>query len=154
MEDKNIFDKLFSLRFMSIFAPVYKKYEGIFLYLIFGALTTVISVLSFVFFDNILGFNVLLANIFSWIFAVTFAYITNKRWVFASKAYGKESVKEAVLFVLARLTTLVTEEIILFVSVVLLDCNNVMMKIFAQFMVLVLNYIISKTVVFNKGEEN
>ena len=65
-----------------------KKYRELITYIIFGVLTTIVSLVSFKIFDSLLGEKLyLLTNIMSWIFAVSFAYITNKVFVFNSKSY-------------------------------------------------------------------
>ena len=58
------------------------------LYLFFGGLTFVISVITYAFFNVSLGMNELVANIFSWILAVLFAFFTNRIWVFDGKTNG------------------------------------------------------------------
>ena len=72
-----------------------KKYRELITYIIFGVLTTIVSLVSFKIFDSLLGEKLyLLTNIMSWIFAVSFAYITNKLWVFESKILqGKTVIK-------------------------------------------------------------
>jgi len=93
----------------------------------------------------------LLSNVVSWVLAVTFAYITNRIWVFCSKAKGKVVFKEMLSFYSGRLITLILEEVLLFVFVILLQLNAVVIKIIAQFVVLVSNYFISKLITFKEG---
>ena len=77
---------------------LYKKYEEIISYLVFGFLTTVVSVITYLFFANICfpnksDLDIQIANVLSWICAVTFAYFTNRRFVFKSKTQGKTKIK-------------------------------------------------------------
>ena len=85
MEKKDIFDKIMSLPGLRIFEPFYKKNKEVLMYLFFGGLTFLVSVVTYAYFNVVLGMNELIANIFSWIIAVAFAFITNKIWVFCSK---------------------------------------------------------------------
>lgn len=97
------------------------------------------------------GMNELIADIFSWIIAVLFAFVTNKIWVFQSKNDTILAfVREAVAFFAGRVATLVVEEVILFVFITMLQWNSLGVKIAAQVIVIVLNYVISKLLVFKK----
>lgn len=142
-----------------------KKYRELITYIIFGVLTTIVSLVSFKIFDSLLGEKLyLLTNIMSWIFAVSFAYITNKLWVFESKSWqGKTVIKELLGFVGARLFSLGVEELGLWLlidifhmgalrlSILSLDINgNMIAKVIMQIVVIILNYVFSKLVVFKK----
>ena len=92
----------------------------------------------------------LIANLFSWVFAVSFAYVTNRIWVFSNIAYGFSSIlKEIFVFFIGRVATLVLEEVILFVGITFLGWRSVIVKVIGQIVVVVSNYFISKMVVFN-----
>lgn len=122
-------------------------------YLFFGVLTTVVSLVSYAV-PVALGMDALAANIISWILAVLFAYVTNSRWVFRSEARGlSEKCREIAGFYGGRLFTLVMEEVILFVCIKLLHQNEYLVKIFAQVLVMVGNYVISKLFVFRTKKE-
>lgn len=146
---KDIFDKLMSLPILNIFEPFYQKNKEILLYLFFGGLTFIVSIASYVFFDVIFSMNELVANVLSWILAVSFAYVTSRIWVFdASTTTMREFLKQIISFFGGRVATLVIEELILLVFVTLLQFPSVPVKVVAQIMVIVLNYIISKLFVF------
>lgn len=146
---KDIFDKLMSLPILNIFEPFYQKNKEILLYLFFGGLTFIVSIASYVFFDVIFSMNELVANVLSWILAVSFAYVTNRIWVFdASTTTMREFLKQIISFFGGRVATLVIEELILLVFVTLMQFPSVPVKVVAQIMVIVLNYIISKLFVF------
>ncbi len=124
--------------------------EGLF-YVIFGALTTVVSIVSYIIFLKLLNDNALLANVISWIFAVSFAYITNRIWVFQSRNHGfREILKEIVSFFLGRVATLLLEEVILYVGINMLGIDKILIKLIAQVLVLIGNYVISKFIVFSQ----
>ena len=129
---------------------LYRKYREILLYVFFGGLTTVVSIGSFILFDGILHIHELIANVLSWISAVGFAYATNRRWVFCSRATGKDLWTEACGFYGGRLLTLGMEEGLLLVFVTWLGVNSTAIKLAAQFVVLVGNYILSKFLIFRK----
>lgn len=134
-------------------------------YLVFGVLTTAVNFVVYFAVIAVLGDDMyLVANVVAWIAAVAFAYITNKLWVFESRSWKKDVLlKELGAFVSARLLSLGVEELGLFVAFNILrfDCltlkivgfsigGDVLTKLFMQFLVIVLNYIFSKLVIFKK----
>jgi putative flippase GtrA len=125
------------------------KHREILLYVFFGGLTTVVSVGSFILLAE-LGIHPLIANVLSWILAVGFAYATNRRWVFCSKAKGKAIWAEVCSFYGGRLLTLGLEEALLLIFGLRLGMNHKMVKLAAQFVVLASNYILSKFLIFRK----
>lgn len=136
---------------------LYLKYKEIINYLIFGVLTTVvslavyyISVFTFLNPENAIQLQV--ANILSWIAGVAFAYFTNRKYVFESKENNK--LKEAGKFVLARVITLVMDMIIMWLGVTVLHLNDKIIKLISQVVIIVSNYIFSKVFVFKKEGEN
>ena len=144
-KEKDIFDKIMALPGLNIFEGFYQKYKEMLLYLFFGGMTAVISMG--------LGFDPLIANIISWILAVTFAYVTNKVWVFSVETHGMhELFIEAFHFFTGRLFTLIVEEAILLIFISKLHFNSIVVKVVAQVVVVVLNYIISKLIVFREKE--
>lgn len=126
---------------------LYKKYEEIVNYLVFGVLTTIVSILSYALFTRVLNVNYFISNILSWILSVTFAFITNKIYVFKSK---NNLFYQAIKFYLSRITSLIIELIIMYLLVDILSFNDLISKIFVQFIVIVLNYIFSKVFVFKR----
>lgn len=132
---------------------LYLKYKEVINYLIFGGLTTVVSLLTFYIFNKPFGLNEHISNIISWLFAVAFAYITNKKFVFESKSENNKAlVKEIGSFYGARLLTLGIEELVLLVGVNVLHVDAMIVKLFAQFIVIVSNYFLSKLFIF-KGKK-
>ncbi len=134
---------------------IYKKYQEIINYLIVGVLTTLVSIFTYFILSLILDINnnilFIFANIISWICAVVFAYITNKRFVFNSATFNrKEEIKLFSMFVSSRITTLLIELIFMFLTVKVLLLNDKISKVIAQIIVIILNYIISKIFVFKK----
>ena len=130
---------------------VYKRNKRIIHYVIVGGLTTVVSLASYYicvisFLDPKNPIQLQIANIISWIFAVAFAYVTNRKFVFESTVQNK--LQEAAKFVAARLSTLIIDLVCMALFVSVLAFNDKIAKLAVQFIVFILNYIFSKYMVF------
>jgi len=124
---------------------IYLKNKEIINYVIVGGLTTVVSIVTYFLFrlvNDIMIINVIL----SWICAVSFAYITNRRFVFESK--NKKVIKEFALFINCRLLTLLLEIAFMFLMVDLIKLDDRISKILVQILILISNYVLSKLLVF------
>lgn len=142
---------IMSMPRLRIFEASYKKYKEIILYLLFGVLTFLIGVLTYAFFELKCGLNELVANIISWLIAVMFAFITNYICVFSARENMTAGfVSQMFRFYLGRLVTLGVEETILALFVTWMQCNSLAVKIVAQIIVIILNYVISKWLIFKK----
>lgn len=134
---------------LRIFNGVYMKYKETLLYLFFGGLTTVVSILLFALFNVFFQINALIENIVSWIISVAFAFLTNRICFFSAPTHTiSEFITQMVNFYGGRVVTLFIEEGILFVFITYLGFNTMIVKIVAQIIVIILNYIISKLWVF------
>lgn len=136
---------------------LYLKYKEIINYLIVGGLTTVLSLIVYyiavyTFLNPDSAIELQIANILSWIAGVTFAYFTNRKFVFESKNPNK--IKEATKFVGSRVSTLLLDMFIMWLGVTILALNDKIMKIISQILVIVGNYIISKFFVFKKNKNS
>ena len=138
---------------MDTIKSMYGKYKEIVNYLIVGVLTTVVSlavyygcVLTFLNPENPVQLQA--ANIISWVAAVTFAYFTNRKYVFESK--NKDKSVEALKFVGSRLTTLLIDMSCMFLLVTVAGISDKIAKLVVQVIVTVSNYILSKFLVFRK----
>ncbi|WP_308443528.1 GtrA family protein [Lactobacillus delbrueckii] len=69
---------------VTILYSIFIKYKQVILYLFFGELTTIINILSFEILLTNFNLYYQLCNVIAWIISVTFAYFTNKVWVFES----------------------------------------------------------------------
>ena len=133
------------------FKSLYEKYKDLIPYAFFGVCTTAVNVVSYWIFARLLGCPVMFSTIVAWILAVLFAYVTNRKWVFHSEAEGsKEILKEMVSFFLCRLATGVLDWLCMFVFVDLLHWNDVLIKFLANVLVIILNYVASKLVIFRR----
>lgn len=139
---------------------LYLKYKEIINYLIFGVLTTIVSLatkylLLFTILDASNALQLQIAVVTSWITACLFAYVTNRIWVFESKS--KEILKEMAKFFAARLATLGMEMLIMFIFVTALGLNSdmwvVVWTLVSQVVIIVGNYVLSKLIVFKDKKE-
>jgi putative flippase GtrA len=127
------------------------QYWEVLSYLIFGVLTTVVNYLVYLPVYNMLGLSAALSNAIAWVVAVAFAYLTNKPFVFKSHDWSARTViPELTKFVGCRVASGAAETMILLVTVDLLHWNGNIWKLVTSVLVVVMNYIASKLVVFKK----
>ena len=127
------------------------QYWEVLSYLIFGVLTTVVNYLVYLPVYNFVGLSAALSNAIAWVVAVTFAYLTNKPFVFRSHDWSAKTViPELTRFIGCRIGSGAAETVILFLAVDLLGWNGNIWKLVTQVMVVILNYIGSKLLVFRK----
>ncbi|MBP9996406.1 MAG: GtrA family protein [Lachnospiraceae bacterium] len=141
---------------------LYKKFQEIIDYLFWGVAAFVLSMILFWVFVNKLGWIEWIANIIDWIIVVIFAFFTNKFFVFRSKSSSLiDFCKEFISFTVARLATLGLEEVIIIVGCNIFGFNSqsyhlsfiddgTIVKLFAQVLVIITNYVLSKLIVFRK----
>jgi predicted membrane protein len=150
---EDIFDRVMDLPGLRIFKPLYQKHKEVLLYLFFGGLAVFLNLALFVFFTKHFGWGALFANIVDWVICVLFQFITNKTWVFdAETDSAKGFWAQLAGFFSGRLLTLGVEELMLFVFIDRLHWNSLLVKLIAQIVVIVSNYIISKFFVFKKKD--
>ena len=118
------------------------------LYVVFGAFTFFFNLISYFFFANILNINYLVSNAIAWFLSVLFAYITNRTWVFESKS--PKILKEMSLFFGGRIFSGAVDMVLMYTFIDLLVFNDSISKIVVQIIVIVLNYIFSKLIVFKE----
>ena len=134
---------------------LYIKYKEVVNYLIFGVMATIVNFASYFVFARLIGIDEVISSGLSWFCAVTFAYITNKMFVFESKTDTKKAFfKEMLSFFLARVFSGIVCDIGTFALMVkVLHINDIISKIVTQVMVVILNYVLSKLVIFKKKSE-
>ena len=139
---------------------LYKKYEEIVNYLVVGGLTTIVAIgskllLLATILDQTNGLELQIAEVISWFLAVTFAYVTNRIFVFKSKTSGSKCAREIFNFFKGRIVTQLIQMFIMWFFVTLLKLDsNVWVLVFTlvcQVIQIVLNYVISKLLVFKKS---
>ncbi|MCC8356288.1 MAG: GtrA family protein [Oscillospiraceae bacterium] len=133
------------------------KYREAVSYLIFGGLTTLVSLGTYALFVGALGLPPTGGNALSWVCAVAFAFVTNKLWVFRSERRGLAAwLLEAAKFTAGRLATGAVE---LFglpllmrmgLDQTIFGIEGAAAKVVVTVVIIVLNYFISKFLVFRK----
>lgn len=128
-----------------------KEYRSFIIYGIFGVFTTVVNIVTYNLCYNKIGLSNTLSNVAAWILAVTFAYLTNKVWVFNSKSWAWPVLKREIpAFVSCRVATGVMDIIIMYICVDIMNWHAMLMKILSNILVIILNYVFSKLVIFKK----
>lgn len=128
---------------------LYKKYKGIISYLFFGVSTTIINVSAYWSLAHFINFPVMTSTIIAWFLAVLFAYITNRKWVFHSEAKcSREIIQEIFSFFLCRFITGIIDWVCMFLFVDILGLNDIIIKFINNVIVIILNYVTSKLVIF------
>ena len=128
-----------------------EKYWDIVSYLFFGVCTTIVNYIIYLPCYNLLGMSATVSNMIAWVVAVAFAYLTNKPFVFKSNDWSRQTVvPELAKFVGCRIGSGAAETVILLVAVDILGWNGNIWKLITQIMVVILNYIGSKLLVFTK----
>ncbi len=139
---------------IEIIGKLYKKYEELVMYIIVGVCTMIVSLASYYILANPLGIYYQTANIISWVLAVAFAYVTNKKFVFKSRYSGLSgTAKEMASFVSSRIASLLAEVISMYFFVQICQIDDNIVKLMNQVLVTVLNYIFSKFWVFRKSRK-
>lgn len=130
---------------------LYQKYYDLILYLVFGVLTTGVNYIVYLPCYNILGLSASVSNAIAWVVSVAFAFVTNKPFVFRSYDWSAKVVlPELAKFLGCRIGSGVLETAILFVTVDLLKWDGNLWKIVTSVLVVILNYVGSKLLVFRK----
>ncbi len=128
-----------------------EKYRGLILYVVFGVLTTAINIAVYALCYRVLRLPNVPSNVVAWILAVLFAFVTNKLYVFESKSLERGTVmRELLSFVGARLATGLLDLAVMFVGVDLLHGPDLVFKVGSNVLVIILNYVLSKLIVFRK----
>ncbi len=133
------------------------KYGEIIRYLIIGVMTTLVSLiayygLTFTILDPNNHLQLQIANVISWLISVTFAYFTNRSYVFRVK--DKHLASELLKFFASRLFTLFVDMGMMYIFVSLLHFDDKIIKLIIQVVVIILNYILSKFLVFIKPKSS
>ncbi|MDL2234183.1 GtrA family protein [Ruminococcaceae bacterium OttesenSCG-928-L11] len=130
---------------------LYRKHRGIVLYLVFGGLTTVVNYAVYWLLTRIIPLPMVAANLLAWAAAVAFAYVTNRRYVFESAVQGAAAIlREAGSFVAARVFSGLLDTALMVVLVQWLHINDMLAKLAISVLVIIVNYILSKWLVFRK----
>lgn len=128
-----------------------EKYWDIVSYLVFGVLTTVVNYVIYLPIYNFCGVSAAVSNVIAWVGAVAFAFLTNKPFVFQSHDWSAKTViPELTKFISCRLASGILETLILLLTVDCLHWNGNVWKLVTQVLVIIINYVGSKLLVFRK----
>ncbi len=127
------------------------QHKELVLYIVFGALTTAVNYMIYLPLYNLLHLSAALSNGIAWAAAVIFAYVTNKGFVFQSNDWSwKGILPELWKFSLCRVGSGAAETLIIYLTVDYMDINGNIMKLLTSVLVVILNYIASKLLVFKR----
>ena len=153
-DGRDVFDRLMSLPLLRVFFPFYAAHKEALLYLFFGGVTTLIDFFAFDLFERVLSFHEVLAYALAWFLAVLAAYLTNRVWVFTSKAATPSAYcREILAFFASRVATFLFGVGVILVFVTWLSLPALPVKIVSSVFVVILNYVFSKLLVFRKGKD-
>lgn len=130
-------------------AGLCRKYRELIAYLVFGVLTTAVNYLSYLVISPFFTYTGV-PTLAAWFLSVVFAYCTNRRFVFRSKAKGKAVLQEAGSFFTARVMSGVLDIAVMAVFADWLLFNDKAVKLVSNVLVVVFNYAASKLVVFRR----
>ncbi len=131
-----------------------KKYQSLLMYGIFGVLTTIVNIAVYYVCYHVLTMSNLVSTAIAWFLAVVFAFFTNKIWVFDSKSFETTLlVHELTAFFSCRIITGLLDMIIMYIAVDKMLWNEMLWKAISNVLVIILNYIASKLIIFSNAEE-
>lgn len=124
------------------------------LYIVFGALTTGVNFLVYFLLAYVLNIYYLISNLTAWFISVMFAYITNRKYVFFSSVKGFFGIrKEALVFIFFRGLSGIIDMLDMYLLVDIIRMNDSWAKILTVIIIIILNYIFSKVLIFRKKAE-
>ena len=129
------------------------KYKSQLLYLFFGGCTTLVNVAVYGLCAHAASLSTTLSTVIAWALSVLFAYLTNRTWVFESRAGAAgEILREMGSFFLGRAATGALDMVVMYVCVDRLGLPDMPVKLLSNVVVIILNYAVSKLFVFAKKE--
>ena len=131
---KNLYEKIFN--------------KEVILYLIFGILTTLVDTIVFYISNYKLNIHYVVSTCLAWIFAVLFAYITNKIFVFSSTKNNQNIFKEIFYFISLRLVSLLLSIVFMLIMVKKKKIPEIISKLLVNVFVVISNYFFSKIFIF------
>lgn len=130
------------------------RYRDMIAYLIFGGLTTAVNIVSYWILAHLCSLGVMGSTVIAWILSVMFAYVTNRTWVFHSEARGMQAIfGEMLSFFSCRLATGIVDWVCMLVFAKILGWWDLGVKVAANVLVIILNYLASKWVIFRRHDK-
>ena len=132
---------------------LWTKYKSLIMYAFFGGLTTVVNMVTYYVSYNVIGIPNVPSTAIAWLLSVLFAFITNKLWVFESKSFDKKTMlHEVTSFFGCRVATGILDIVIMYLSVDVAHFNPTLWKLISNILVIIINYIASKLLIFKKKD--
>ena len=142
---------------------MWHKYFELINYLFFGVLATLVNIVSYAVLADVLHLSTFWSTTIAWIISVLFAYGTNRTWVFRSKTTGRAAFREFYLFIGCRLFTYFTDVVFMLAAVDWYGASHIPAewqslwgigaKVVSNVIVVILNYVFSKLIIFRKKKE-
>ena len=127
------------------------KYKSIILYAFFGVLTTMVNIATYYISAHLINLGTLFSTCLAWFVGVLFAYITNRKYVFESDKRELNAIlREVFSFFSCRLATGAVDIAIMYIFVDIIHFDDMVIKIFSNIVVIVLNYVASKLIIFRR----
>ena len=128
-----------------------QKHREIVSYIFWGVMTTAVNYAAYFLLRNVFLVPLVAGNIAAWAVSVLFAYFVNKLFVFRSKDWTwRVALRELWQMVASRIFSLGLETGILWLFVEKLLLNEFIVKLAANVLVGIVNYVLSKFIIFNK----
>ena len=136
---------------MDKFQKKYDTYKDIFFYAVFGVITTIVNICSYWLLAHVFMLDIMKSTMVAWILAVFLAFYTNRKWVFHSVVVSTIGIiKEMSAFFVCRFFTGIVDVGCMYLCVEIFYLNDVYIKIFSNILVIILNYIASRLLIFKK----
>lgn len=136
---------------IQVLIELMRKHKAFIMYAIFGVLTTLINLMAYYVLYNVLAWGNMSSTALAWFIAVIFAFITNKKWVFDSQSMAlKVLVYELLTFFACRIATGILDMAVMYVAVDVMSWNEMVWKLLSNIIVILLNFVASKLVIFKK----
>ena len=140
---------------MDTIRELMNKYKSFILYAFFGVCTTIVNILAYAVCTRFFHLDTISSTIIAWILAVVFAYVTNRTMVFDSKAEGVSAIlREIISFFSCRLLTGGLDLLLMYIFVDIIGIYDIIMKVISNIIVIILNYVASKWIIFKSGGQN
>lgn len=134
---------------MEVIKRIYRDHRMAILYIFFGGITTMVNWVAYYMLYELTGVSNVISNVIAWVVAVAVAFVTNKLWVFESRSLRADVVwPELMKFVSCRIGTGLLEIVLMFITVDLAGLAAMPMKVLVSVVVLILNYVSSRWLIF------
>lgn len=128
---------------------MYKKnLKEIVYYLIFGVLTTIVNISSFIVLNRV-NVNYIVSNLIAWFLSVLFAFYTNNNYVFIKEGTKEFTNRKLLNFYISRGVSLIVDLILIYIFVSVIELPLTVSKIIVNIIIILINYIMSKVFIFN-----